>query len=289
MRCRTNPNPDPSPHGFAMPMVILLLVVTGLAISVSVRRHAAEQLLVSRQIEGYHQHHTGRGLQEAIAAWLRQQTGREIGDAIDQDTGHAMDIILEDGSIVSVALIDAQGALLSDLTALEESQAEEAAAALRMLLERVGPTTYQRLTRRAGPVGVSVRTAPLSVLRAVCLAASERHGSRLALELSRLQDTGDEITRQTIVEAATRSGLGGSERAALMRLLVTDVTLWGVVVEVRAGRGLSRGRLLARYGGLTTIRANTGRTGSGGATIGSFVTWKDLGTERGTPDPSDLY
>jgi len=276
-------------RAFAMPMVILLLVVTGLAISVSVRRHASEQLLVSRQIDGYHQHHTGRGLQEAIGAWLRQQNGRDIDASIDEDSGRAMDILLEDGSIVSVFLIDAQGALLSDLTALEQSQAEEGAAALGHLLDRVSPAGYLRLTRRAGPLGVSVHTAPLEVLRAVCLVASDRHGSRLAMEFSRLQDTGDEITRQSIVEAATRSGLDGEERARLLRLLVTDVTLWGVVVEVRGGRGLTKGRLLARYGGLTTIRPNSGRSGINDMSIGSFMTWKDLGIDRRSVDPADLY
>ena len=276
-------------RAFAMPMVILLMVVTGLAISVTVQRHAAEQRLVTRQIRAYEQHHTGRGLQTAIGAWLRQQTGRDMGEVLGAGDGHAMDIILTDGSVVSISMVDAQGALLSDLTTLNDGQIEEMSRALRILSSRVEPSRFQRLTRPVGPVGVSVQTAPPEVLRAVCLVASDRHGSRLANEFARLQNEGDPITRQSIVEVATRTGLGSEERATLLRLLVTDVTLWGVVVEVRGGRGLSQGRLLTRYGGLTTVRANSGRTGRDVAQLGSFLTWKELEIDGRGVEPADLY
>lgn len=277
-------------RAFALPMVILLMVAISLTISVAMRRHTAEQLLVSRQIQGYSDHHTGRGLQNAIGAWLRMQNGREIVDVLAATDGHAMDIVLQDESVVSVSLFDAQGTLLSNLESLNDRETSEAAAALSHLSSAVDSRTFRRETRAMGPFGVSARSASLEVLRAVGRACSESKGSRIAIEMARIQDSGESVSRQTLIEVATRVGLTAEERATMLRFLVTDVEMWGVVVEVRAGRGASQGRLLARYGGITRIRANTGRTSTSNLLdSGTFRTWKDLGIERQEIRPADLY
>jgi hypothetical protein len=102
--------------------------------------------------------------------------------------------------------------------------------------------------------------------------------------------TGERMTRQKLVETATRSGVSSEQRAAVLRRFATDIQIWGVLVEVRGGRGLSNGRLLARYGGLTLIRSNTGRRSTSNAMeIGAFYTWKDLGINSQSIDPADLY
>lgn len=282
-----------APHhtaGFAMPMVILLMVAVSLSIGVAMQRHTAEQLLVSRQIKGYEEHHTGRGLQQAIGAWLRQQNGRDLVDVLSATDGHVMDIVLEDESVVSVSLIDAQGMLLANLESLNRREQSELSAAISYLNKAVDSQTYLRLTRPSGPFGVSARTAPLEVLRAAGRAVSDSKGSRIAIELERLQNSGEPITRQTLIEVSTRAGLESEERATMLRMFVTDIELWGVIVEVRSGRGASKGRLLARYGGITRIRPNTGRTtASNVLDSGTFRTWKDLGIERRGVRASDLY
>lgn len=276
--------------GFVMPMVILLMVVVGLTLGMVLSRHSAEQLLVTRQVNAYTEHHAGRGLQEAIGAWLRMQNGREISEVLDPDTGHAMDILLRDGSVVSVSLIDAQGTMLSDLTNQGEAQIAIGEPALEVLRETVSPAAYQKLTRPYGPIGVSAKTSSIEVLRAAGLAVSADRGVRLADEIALLQRSDEEINRTKLVEVATRAGLTSEQRGSMLRIITTDIQIWGVVVEVRGGSGLSKGRLLKRYGGITRIRTSTGRASASNVMeIGSFYTWKDLGIDSEMVDPTDLY
>jgi hypothetical protein len=276
--------------GFVMPMVILLLVVVGLSLSLSLQRLSTQQLVVTRQINAYYEHHSGRGLQEAIGAWLRQQNGRELDEVLEEGTGKAMDITLSDGSIVSIYLFDAQGSMLSDLSSVPEVQVNEVGLSLRALSERVGPQQYERLTRPFGPAAVSLHTAPVEVLESIGSAVAGNSGLRLVDDLILRRDSGEVLTRQTLVEAATRAGVTSDQRTAVLRRFATDVQLWGVMVEVRGGRGLSLGRLLARYGGVTLIRSSTSRRSAGNAMeIGAFYTWKDLGIDSQRIDPADLY
>lgn len=277
-------------RAFVMPVVILLMVVVGLTISLILTRNNTELKLMSRQVDAYGQHHTGRGLQQAIGAWLRQQNGRDLADLLRSSGSHAMDIVLEDGSVVSVSMIDAQGMLRSQAATLDENDREPAEQALTELLARVGRDRFPEFTRPIGPVGVSAETAPMEVLEAVAEVVSPGNALRLSRELEGLQKRDDPIERQDLVALATQEGLSSEERALLIRLVNTDVELWGVLVEVRGGRGLSRGRLLARYGGVTLIRSSSRRTASSNPLqIGSFLTWKDLGIESGRVRVADLY
>ncbi len=276
--------------GFVMPMVILLMVVVGLTMSLSLRRLSTQQLVVTRQVNAYYEHHSGRGLQEAIGAWLRQQNGRELDEVLEPNTGKAMDITLSGGSIVSIYLFDAQGALLSDLSSVPGAQVDEVGLALKNLSGSVGPREFAQYTRPFGPAAVSIHTAPESVLRAISEAIAGGNGIRLADDIIRHRGSGERMTRQILVETATRAGVNSEQRAAVLRRFATDVQIWGVVVEVRGGRGLNNGRLLARYGGVTRIRSNTGRRSSSNVMeIGAFYTWKDLGIDSQSIDPADLY
>jgi len=276
--------------GFVMPMVILLMVVVGLSMSFSLKRLSTQQLLVSRQVDSYYEHHSGRGLQEAIGAWLRQQNGRELEDVLELNTGKAMDITLADASVVSIYLFDAQGALLSDLSSVAVNQVDEVGRSLKNLSQMVGPREYGQLTRPFGPAAVSIHTTPEPVLRSISMAIAKNNGLRLADDIMLQRASGERMTRQLLVETATRAGVNSEQRAAVLRRFATDVQIWGVVVEVRGGRGLSNGRLLARYGGVTRIRSNTGRRSTSNAMeIGAFYTWKDLGINSQSIDPADLY
>ena len=289
----TPPNRSTSAKGddaFVMPMVILLMVVVGLSVSLSLRRLSTQQLVVNRQINAYYEHHSGRGLQEAIGAWLRQQNGRELDEVLEAGTGKAMDITLADESVVSIYLFDAQGTMLADLSSVSNAQVNELGLALQNLSESVGPREYERLTRPFGPSAISVHSAPIEVLQAAATTVASNTGLRLANDLVLRRESGDKITRQALVEASTTAGLSSEQRAGILRMFVTDISIWGVVVEVRGGRGLSRGRLLARYGGVTMIRSNSGRRNSGNVMeIGAFYTWKDLGIDSQSIDPADLY
>lgn len=266
---------------FVMPLVLLALMVVGLGLGVSLTRFAAETRVVARQIRAYHEHHSGMGLQEAIGAWLKQQTGRAISEVIDPSTGHAMDIELADGSVVSVFLRDGQGTALADLSAVQPAQVDEAGRVLRSLVETTRQDEYLRLTRSVGPPAVSVNSASDAVIRAVAEAVAGDRGDAFAHELLRARARAGEVTRQDIATAVSSANLNNEQRTAALRMLATDIELWAIIVELRGGRGMDRGRLLSRYGGLARLRVGSTRRGgsSNASELGTFLTWRDLGIE----------
>lgn len=284
------PNTPARRRAFVMPMVLLALMVVGLGIGVSLTRFAAETRVVSRQIRAYHEHHSGVGLQEAIGAWLKQQTGRAIPDIIDPATGHAMDIELADGSVVSVYLRDGQGTVLGDLSAVQPAQLDEAARVLRGLMTTTRQDEFARLTRSVGPPAVSVNGASDEVIRAVAGAVAGDQGDAFAHEILRARARAGQVTRQDITTAVGNAGLSNEQRVAALRMLATDIELWAIVVELRGGRGMDRGRVISRYGGLARLRVgSTRRGGAGNATdFGSFLTWRELSTEAGDIGLHDL-
>ncbi|MFK7882899.1 MAG: hypothetical protein AB8F26_01795 [Phycisphaerales bacterium] len=280
---------DHTRSAFVMPMVMLALVVVGLGIGVAMSRFAAQTKVIARQTRAYHEHHAGQGLQEAIGAWLRQQNGRNIADAIDPDSGHAMDIELIDGSIVSVFLRDGQGTALADLSALPPNQVEEAGVVLKNLSEAVNTSEYFQLTRSVGPSAISVNSASEIVIEAAAIAIAGSDGETLASEIARLRARGREITRQDITTAINAVGLSSEQRVATLRLFATDISLWAVIVELRGGVGAERGRLISRYGGLARLRLGSTRGGSSNPMeLGSFLTWRELDIANEDFSLSDL-
>lgn len=277
-------------RAFALPMVVLVMVVVGMTISVALSRFSAQSKVVERQIRAYHEHHAGRGLQEAIGAWLRMQNGRDLFDVLDPSTGHAMDIELDDGSIVSVYLRDGQGTALSNLTGRTENEISDGAAVLRQLALNVSQKQYLDMTRAFGPLAISAASADELLVTNVCDAIMEGNGSTLADGILETRQQNGRLTRVDMTTISTNAGLSGEQRAMVQRLFATDIELWAVVVEVRAGSGAMRGRLVSRYGGITRIRLNSGRRNNSNLMeLGAFLTWKDIGVEASDPDIADLY
>lgn len=271
-------------------MVVLLMVVVGLGVGLAMTRFSAQSKTVARAVEKYQDHHLGRGLQEAIGAWLRQQNGRELLDVLEPETGHAMDIVLADDSEVAVYLRDAQGAALSNLTGLSDRQIEEGGLILRNLSVNTTESEFLRFTRPFGPPTVSVNSAPDRVIDAASRVAAGEFADRFIGELESVRDQSAAVTRTELTRAATAAGLSSEQRAAALRIFSTDVELWAVIIEVRAGRGMNRGRLVSRYGGITRIRINARNSNSGNPMeLGAFVTWKDIGIEDREVDLADLY
>lgn len=284
------PPPNHARRGFAIAMVIMLMVVVGLGVGVALTRFGAQSKAVGRQVDRYQEHHLGRGLQEAIGAWLRQQNGRDLSDVLEAGTGHAMDIQLADGSLVSVFLRDAQGAALSNLSGRTDRQIEEGGLLLRNLLLNTTNEEYLRFTRPFGPTTVSVNTAPERVLDAAARMVAGQFADRLLSELMTLRGESTKITRTELTRAATSAGLTSEQRAAVLRTFATDIQLWAVIVEVRAGRGMYQGRLIGRYGGTTMIRVNARNNNSGNPMeLGAFITWKELNINDREVNLADLY
>jgi hypothetical protein len=279
-----------SRKGFAIAIVILLMVVVSLTLAMALSRFSAQSKSVSRQVEKYQEHHLGRGLQEAIGAWLRQQNGRDLLDVLEPQSGHAMDILLADGSQVSVYLRDAQGAALSNLSGRTDQQIEEGGLVLRNLSLNTTEAEFLRFTRPFGPTTISINSAPDRVLDATARVAAGEFSERFLGELERLRNESTKITRTELTQISTAAGLSTEQRAAVLRLFATDIELWAVIIEVRAGRGMNEGRLIARYGGVTRIRVSARNSRSGNPMeLGAFITWKEIGISTRDVDLGDLY
>ncbi len=273
------PSHDHDRRAFAFTMVMLLMIVVSLGIGLAMSRFSAQSKSVSRQVTKYQEHHLGRGLQEAIGAWLRQQNGRDLGEVLEPETGHAMDIVLADGSEVIVYLRDAQGAALSNLTARTDLEIEEGGLLLRNLAANTTEEQYLRETRPFGPFTISIASASDRVLDAAARVVAGSLADRFLAELGSLRDTPEAITRTELTRVATASGLDSEQRAALFRVFA---------IEVRAGNGLGQGQTIGRYGGVTRIRVNSGNRAGNPMELGAFITWKEL--ELGEDfDLSQLY
>ncbi len=284
----TPARPRTSRRAFAFIMVILLMFVVAMGIGLAMMRFSAQSKVVSREVTKYQEHHLGRGLQEAIGAWLRQQNGRDLNEVLEPQTGHAMDILLADGSEVSVFLRDAQGAALSNLTNLSDLEIEEGGLLLRNLAANTDEDQYLRDTRPFGPFKISIASASDRVLDAAARVIAGSLADPFLAELGSLRDSGQPISRTELTRIATSVGLDTEQRAALFRILATDVELWAVVIEVRGGSGVRKGQVIARYGGVTRIRVSSTNRSGNPMELGAFITWKEL--ELGHDyDLSQLY
>lgn len=269
----------PTRKAFALPMVILLLLVSGMTISVALRRHTAQSFVVERQLRSYQEHHGARGLQETIAAWLQAIKGREIVDVIGE-RGHALDLILADGSTVSIFLQDGQGQALSNLNALTGQSLEEAGDLLAHLVSMTSPKQYETLIRSVGPMAISPTTADEMVLLAAMRAATDSSttADRLVDGILDLRRGDRRVTRTDFTTVMTQAGVTSQERAAVQRMLAFDSELWWVIVEITAGRGQRSGRLVSRYGGLALLRSSSrSSTSFANRPPTPFLTWQDMG------------
>ncbi len=275
-------------RAFAFVMVVLLMLVVSMGIGLAMMRFSAQTKSVARQVTKYQEHHLGRGLQEAIGAWLRQQNGRDLHEALEPETGHAMDIILADGSEVSVFLRDAQGAALSNLTNESDVLIEEGGIILRNLASMTTEEQYLRETRPFGPFTISIASASDIVLQAAAQVVAGGLADRFLAELGSLRENPDAISRTELTRIATASGLDSEQRAALFRVFATDIELWAVIIEVRAGGGMRQGQLIARYGGVTNIRSSSSSRSGNPTELGAFITWRELELDQ-QYDLSQLY
>ncbi len=270
-------------------MVILLMLVVSMGIGVAMSRYSAQAKTVAREADKYVEHHLGRGLQEAIGAWLRQQNGRDLREVLEPETGHAMDIVLADGSRVSVYLRDAQGAALSNLTGRTAIEIEEGGLILRNLAANTREDEYLRDTRPFGPFTISVESAPERVLDAATRVIAGSLADRFLVELQSLRDQPEPITRTELTRVATSAGLSSEQRAAVFRIFATDIELWAVVIEVRSGRGVTKGHVISRYGGITRIRVNSRNSAGNPMELGAFITWRELEQDERGIDLSRLF
>ena len=268
-------------RAFAMPVALIIVLLVGVVTGLMFERQASQRRLVERQLWWYQEHHARFGVQEVVDAWMTQiPSNLRLEDALGEN-GHAADLILPDGTVAVLFLHEAQGSLLTEFTSLSASEQELGRRLLDQLtlVEQGTPKPQNR--RAVGPAQVSVNSASLDVLRAVCRALlDEGRGEMLAREIdAERAKRGSIDSPNALSEAFRRVQVSPEERAAVLRALSTRASLYYLVVELRRGRD---GVPVARYGGYIPMfdRRRTGQADDqvwGRRT--AFLTWDDLGVE----------
>jgi len=211
---------------------LVLVLVSSVMIVVMLERQQSQQLTVQRELEGYTFHHITKGFGEAFEAWLRSSRGQSV--PIRQRLGsdaRAFDLSVDGGQSVSISLYDGQGSVLADFSGLTDDQVLLGRTMLTSLRQQAG-ADWKRFTRRDGPVGVSVRSAPREVLLAAADAALSDSGDPEAL-VNALIDArsaaGDEPI--DLASAMDAADLPPESRARVQLLFAAEPGLWRGIAE----------------------------------------------------------
>lgn len=256
---------------FALPMVIMLTAVAGVMIGVLLDRQTAQALSVKRQADEYREHHFGRGAKEIIDYWLRTRGNKPVRELLDE-SGKALDVTLADGTVISLRLFDAQGTMNADRATLAAAGVPAPRRAFDELAATAGPR-LSSLTRKLGPIEVSLGTAPPEVIAAIVNAnVSPEKQSDLAAALIELRGR-TSLAPEDLSEALNGIGLENNERDAITRMVAVDPTFFRAILEARTPDG----RTLARYGGYAVIGNMVQRgQGDAGARRTSILAWTKL-------------
>lgn len=277
-------------RGFALPMVILLALIGTLAVSMLLMSHASSHRATVRQVESYVDAHRAAGIQECILRWLDTVRGK-LNESIDSD-GHAftMNVQGSAGGTVKVFFRDAQGALLTETSAVSGRRREilDDANFILQALPPQGPSpqlvdnSYQRssdgpfdgrgvsekLTRTAGPPEVSLYSSPDLVIRVLALAIipDPRQAEAAALALIRARNQ-RELKTDGVLSAL--GGLDAPEQAKreLAGMFVVVPQVYECVAETRSGSGA----LLDRSSGLYQVDDSRNDAFKQG---GAFLSWR---------------
>lgn len=246
-------------RAFALPLVILLSMVATILIAVMLERQGAQRLTIDRAGDEYRETHFARGVIEVIDTWLSYQGARPMRDLLGRD-GKAMDIELADGSVLTVRMRDIQGLLLADTSGMTPDDRVDVEGALANLTETIAPQELPRYTRRFGPPAVSVLSAPMEVLSAVCLqVAGPQNADALLQALLEIKEK-DRPTAQDVAQAGVVAELDDGQRKALTRLVAVDSGFFRLVMDVRPPNTSADSRPTYRYGAYVLPRSAGPRT-----------------------------
>jgi type II secretory pathway component PulK len=243
-------------RAIALPVILLLVLVAGIVISMMMERHVAQALSVQRELQQYSFHHSSKGAQEAIEAWLRYSgASRNMAEALDTD-GHAFDLTLEDGSAISVSLFDGQDGVLIELAGLGTANRETARAIIEELQSRAGAGAA-RFVRREGPMQISANSAPPEVLAAAINAATEGEGTdNLVSEILHARE-GEPLTQVSLADVFTQANVSPEIRPKLQTVLTAQPTLWRVIAETKpSGSVYIPGQRQRKFRGLVVLTGN---------------------------------
>ncbi|HYC99675.1 MAG TPA: hypothetical protein VEB22_00480, partial [Phycisphaerales bacterium] len=155
--------PTPSRRAFVLPLVMILALVAGVAMVILFTRRGTALTFANRQSDNYVAHHFQSGLRDTVTVVL--QVSRRARDSKLAGGMLAFDMALEDGLILKVRMLDAEGSVVASADPKDSIRLNVLRAAALRLLEQ--GLTDERYIRASGPARVSLHGAPRPVLAAL--------------------------------------------------------------------------------------------------------------------------
>ena len=277
-----------SRRAYALAMVVVLLMVSSVLIAVMLDRANDHRLTVKRQLQQYVEEQVGRGMREAVEAWLAFQRGEDLREALDSD-GRGFSIQIESGGVaqgqqVDIYVRDAQGTILAELAGLQQESFKIARDALIALRQEEG-RDWKKFTRPEGPVAVSLTSASRESLTAIVTACVDGMGvPGFVDEVISARggefvggSSGSEMTQEDFAKLVNDSGLSPEAKSRLMMALTISPSLWWV-----EARSVSRDpdRPSLRFGGYAIIaRQGQSRPATSVRRASMLLTWERLPEE----------
>jgi len=269
-------------RGYAVPVVLLVAMAGGAMIAVMLNRSGTLDLASRRQRTASVEHHLSLGVQETAATWLGAVGNLDMG-ALLEDDGLACTAKLDNRREIRIYFEDAQGALNTDEAIYTPAQREVVARVEELL----GGNTPQgrtqgrdddaqfgqsSLTRRTGPKGINVNSAPERVLIALASALLEDDaaGVRVADALIRGRAE-DPLRAGEARSAVSATGIEGA--SDILDWLVYESALWRVRADLMEPPGPGRRPVLVRRYTGVAVR-DLGGTGGSVPPQAMFEGWK---------------
>lgn len=275
----------PYRRGYALPLVLLLALVASVVMAMVLDRQRTQTLSQKRQLDHYRDDHFAKGMQEAIDAWMKSVAARPFNELLEAD-GHALDMDLAGGVTLRLYAFDGQGSILTEILALTGEARVDAANLISELSQlppelRATLSGFQRgrlteLTRRYGPLQISINSAPEPVLHAAV---------RYAFGDSNSTDTVKalvEARSAKILAAADLSDViaklkgEANQRTVLTRLLTTQPVLYRLEARLFRTGASADAPPAAIYAGYTMISGRSSsrdRTSSQTTRLTSIFDW----------------
>lgn len=272
-------------RGFALPVVLLLAMLVGVVAAVVLERQGNERRIIERQIRSYSATHFERGLREVVGEWTNSLVGQPIERLVTED-GHALDLLMGDGSTAAVYMFDAQGSVLTEPQGLTSQEREDALGILQSLGALTGYEPDPAWLRPVGPVRICARSAPPEVLEAVAHYATGGRGGqanrRFAESIVAARASGS-LTQADIETAMGVADIGAQERPIIQRLLTVEPDLWTLVVDVYdPSKPSKHGGPTVRYAGRFMRPGAEGNRQVSLQSLGKFLSWEELPVD---PEP----
>ena len=215
-------------RGFTFVLVLIVTILATAMISWQLRRMNLRAVATQMQVDAYEEHHQLLGVRDVVWNWARRRSANRSLDSMAQvaaTPGPHYVTEMPGQFTIKVWVRDGQGTILANLNGAENERRREL---MIELLRRV-PIDRPDLTRRGGPMSMSVTALPDLVIDALC-----GGDEQLASTLRYLRDDTSRERRDLRAELV-QQGYEPNDIADIYGLLTFEPVLWRLdVLAVRA-------------------------------------------------------